>query len=38
LKTTVPIWKKEFFAGGAVWSEGEPLREPAKSTTDESNH
>jgi MoaE-MoaD fusion protein len=24
LKRTVPIWKKEFFAGGAVWAEGEP--------------
>lgn len=35
LKKTVPIWKKEFFADGAVWAEGEippapPLRvEPA---------
>ena len=23
LKKTVPIWKKEYFAGGAVWAEGE---------------
>lgn len=23
LKKTVPIWKKEFFADGAVWAEGE---------------
>jgi len=22
LKKTVPIWKKEFFAGGSVWVEG----------------
>lgn len=35
LKKTVPIWKKEFFADGAVWAEGEvppapPIRvEPA---------
>jgi molybdopterin synthase catalytic subunit len=37
LKATVPIWKKEFFEGGAVWAEGEPLSEPAKSMQDESN-
>lgn len=24
LKRTVPIWKKEYFVGGAVWAEGEP--------------
>jgi len=35
LKKTVPIWKKEFFADGAVWADGEippapPIRvEPA---------
>ena len=23
LKKTVPIWKKEFFADGAVWADGE---------------
>jgi MoaE-MoaD fusion protein len=37
LKTTVPIWKKEFFADGSMWAEGEPIREPAKSAMDESN-
>ncbi len=25
LKRTVPIWKKEFFEGGAVWGDGEPF-------------
>jgi molybdopterin synthase catalytic subunit len=25
LKRTVPIWKKEHFEGGAVWSDGEPF-------------
>ena len=25
LKTTVPIWKKEFFNDGAVWADGEPF-------------
>ncbi len=33
LKKTVPIWKKEFFADGAVWADGEPfpaeVRNPA---------
>jgi MoaE-MoaD fusion protein len=29
LKRTVPIWKKEFFVGGAVWAEGEAIREGA---------
>jgi molybdopterin synthase catalytic subunit len=37
LKRTVPIWKKEYFADGAVWADGEPFppeisaagREPA---------
>jgi len=24
-KKTVPIWKKEFFADGAVWADGEPF-------------
>lgn len=24
VKTTVPIWKKEHFEGGAVWVEGDP--------------
>ncbi|MGC2618597.1 MAG: molybdenum cofactor biosynthesis protein MoaE [Acidobacteriaceae bacterium] len=30
LKQTVPIWKKEFFEDGAVWSQGEPF--PAELT------
>lgn len=25
LKQTVPIWKKEFFTDGAVWTDGEPF-------------
>jgi len=25
LKRTVPIWKKEYFQGGAVWADGEPF-------------
>jgi molybdopterin synthase catalytic subunit len=37
VKTTVPIWKKEFFVGGAVWAEGEMARQPAKSSLSESN-
>ncbi|MFZ3333681.1 MAG: molybdenum cofactor biosynthesis protein MoaE [Candidatus Acidiferrales bacterium] len=36
LKRTVPIWKKEFFAGGAVWAEGEALPQKAISGLDES--
>lgn len=31
LKRTVPIWKKEFFADGAVWSEGEKIAADALS-------
>ncbi|MBV9623233.1 MAG: molybdenum cofactor biosynthesis protein MoaE [Acidobacteria bacterium] len=27
LKRTVPIWKKEYFTGGAVWADGEPFPE-----------
>jgi MoaE-MoaD fusion protein len=27
VKQTVPIWKKETFAGGAVWAPGEPFPE-----------
>jgi len=27
LKTTVPIWKREQFADGAVWADGEPFPE-----------
>lgn len=29
LKKTVPIWKKEFFEGGAVWIEGAGESRPA---------
>jgi MoaE-MoaD fusion protein len=29
LKRTVPIWKKEYFADGAVWAEGEMPPVPA---------
>jgi molybdopterin converting factor subunit 1 len=29
LKRTVPIWKKEYFVGGAVWAEGEPTTKEA---------
>jgi MoaE-MoaD fusion protein len=36
LKRTVPIWKKEFFVGGAVWAEGETLPQKAISGLDES--
>jgi molybdopterin synthase catalytic subunit/molybdopterin converting factor small subunit len=25
LKSTVPIWKKEYFVDGAVWADGEPF-------------
>ncbi|MGD0965513.1 MAG: molybdenum cofactor biosynthesis protein MoaE [Candidatus Acidiferrales bacterium] len=37
LKRTVPIWKKEHFAGGAVWSDGEIPRQEAISPADESS-
>ena len=30
LKRTVPIWKKEYFADGAVWAEGEMPPVPAE--------
>jgi molybdopterin synthase catalytic subunit len=30
LKKTVPIWKKEFFADGAVWADGELPPAPAE--------
>src|SRR5579864_7267519 len=36
LKRTVPIWKKEYFADGAVWADGElppPPPESAASST-----
>lgn len=34
LKKTVPIWKKEFFADGAVWADGElpPAPRPSSGT------
>jgi molybdopterin synthase catalytic subunit len=34
LKTTVPIWKKEFFVDGAVWTDGEPFPEPLRPRAD----
>ena len=36
LKSAVPIWKKEFFAGGAVWAEGEKPSQEAIYRSDES--
>ncbi len=36
LKRVVPIWKKEYFAGGAVWAEGELPQQKAISRPDES--
>lgn len=36
LKRSVPIWKKEYFAGGAVWAEGETPSQEAISRPDES--
>jgi MoaE-MoaD fusion protein len=36
LKRTVPIWKKEYLFGGAVWAEGEVPSEQAISSSDES--
>ena len=36
LKRSVPIWKKEYFAGGAVWADGELPCEEAISRKDES--
>ncbi len=32
LKKTVPIWKKEQFADGAVWADGEPFPEDTNGT------
>jgi MoaE-MoaD fusion protein len=37
LKRAVPIWKKEFFADGAVWADGEKPSQEAISRPDESN-
>jgi molybdopterin converting factor subunit 1 len=36
LKRSVPIWKKEYFAGGAVWAEGETPSQKAILGPDES--
>jgi molybdopterin synthase catalytic subunit/molybdopterin converting factor small subunit len=36
LKKTVPIWKKEYFEGGAVWADGEPF--PAEVPRAEGSH
>jgi molybdopterin synthase catalytic subunit len=36
LKRTVPIWKKENFADGAVWADGEPF--PAEIPRAEGSH
>lgn len=36
LKRSVPIWKKEYFVGGAVWAEGELPSEKAISRFKES--
>jgi molybdopterin converting factor subunit 1 len=36
LKRAVPIWKKEFFAGGAIWAEGETPSQKAISPPNES--
>jgi MoaE-MoaD fusion protein len=37
LKRAVPIWKKEYFVGGAVWAEGEVPSQEAISRPDESS-
>ena len=36
LKRTVPIWKKEYFDGGAVWADGEIPPAPSNSGPSES--
>lgn len=36
LKRGVPIWKKEYFAGGAVWVDGEKPSQQAISAPDSS--
>jgi MoaE-MoaD fusion protein len=36
LKRAVPIWKKEYFVGGAVWAEGELPAQEAISSKNES--
>ncbi len=37
LKCTVPIWKKEYFADGSAWAEGELPAAPTASPAGESN-
>jgi molybdopterin synthase catalytic subunit len=37
LKRVVPIWKKEYFAGGAVWADGEVPSQEAISGPSESS-
>jgi molybdopterin synthase catalytic subunit len=34
LKKTVPIWKKEYFEDGAVWSDGEPFPDAVRAKGD----
>jgi molybdopterin synthase catalytic subunit len=36
LKRVVPIWKKEYFAEGAVWAEGQLPSQEAISPSSES--
>lgn len=36
LKRTVPIWKKEYFEGGAVWADGEPFPDHIAGTVSRS--
>jgi MoaE-MoaD fusion protein len=36
LKSTVPIWKKEFFANGSVWADGQLSGQPSESALDPS--
>ena len=38
LKRTVPIWKKEYFADGAAWAEGETPSAKAFSSPESSTH
>jgi molybdopterin synthase catalytic subunit len=33
LKTTVPIWKREYFQDGAVWADGEPFPDDIRAKT-----
>ena len=35
LKKTVPIWKKEYFADGAVWADGEPFPDDIRAKINE---